>query len=181
MDPLSLTMSGLILGMIALQLYRRTKVLIKAKSTMVEKTSLGVSAVMIAVVTVFGSSRPIHYLVGALLAVLVYASYSKTGITTTGLNAMNRILMPMPWSGLRFAKLVKQVNGQEFVLHTVGRMWTNVMTFDMKDFDQTLAILKKHLNNDQYEISNETLVEGLREAQRKGKANSQANSNTKGQ
>ena len=85
---------------------------------------------------------------------------------------MNRILMPMPWNGLRFAKLVKQANGQDFVLHTVGRMWTNVMSFDMKDFDQMLAILKKHLNNDQYEITNETLVEGLRDAQRKGKENS---------
>ena len=45
MDQLSLIMSGLILGMIVLQLYRRTKVLIKAKNTMVEKTSLGISLV----------------------------------------------------------------------------------------------------------------------------------------
>ena len=155
--------------MIALQLYRRTKLLIKAKTTVVEKTSLGISAVMILVVTIFGSSKPIHYLVGAQLAHLVYASFAKTGITDTGLNAMNRIIMPMPWRGLRFAKLVKQTNGYEFVLHSAGRMWTNVMTFDMKDFNQTKTILQKYLTKDQFEITEEALVEGLRDVNRKAR------------
>lgn len=169
MDQFSLIMSVFILGMIVLQLYRRTQVLIKAKTTVVEKTSLGISAVMITVVTVFGSSRPIHYLVGALLAVLVFTSFAKTGITATGLNSMNRILMPMPWTGLRFAKLVKKTNGEEFVLHTVGRMWTNVMTFDMKDFNQTKAMLQKYLAKDQFEVADEAPVEGLRDVKRKAR------------
>ena len=169
MDQPSLLISAFILGMIALQLYRRTKLLIKAKTTVVEKTSLGISAVMILVVTIFGSSKPIHYLVGALLALLVYASFAKTGITATGLNAMNRIIMPMPWRGLRFAKLVKQTNGNEFVLHSAGRMWTNVMTFDMKDFNQTKTILQKYLTKDQFEITEEALVEGLRDVNRKAR------------
>lgn len=169
MDQLSLLMGGLILALTALQLYRRSKVLIKAKNTVVEKTSLGISVGMIALVTIFGSSQPLHYVVGALLALLVAASVAKTGITADGLNSMNRIFFTLPWKSLRFAKLIRRTNGQEFVLHTVGRLWTNVMAFDMKDFAAVEALLKKHLRPDQYEVAEEQLVEGLRDAQRRSK------------
>lgn len=163
MNQVNLGIATAILLMITLQLYRRTKLYIKAKNTVVEKTSLGISLVMVAVVTLFGSSEPMHYVIGALLALLIIASMAKTGISPGGLHAMNRIFIALPWSRLRFAKIVKRKNGEEFQLHSVGRVWTNVMTFDMKDFDRTLDLLKKRLSSDQYEVTMEKLEEGLRE------------------
>ena len=168
MDSFSLTISVLVAALTALQLYRRSKVIIKAKNTVIEKTSLGISVGLVLVVTVFGASQPFHYVVAALLALLVYTSFLKTGITESGLSSMNRILTTLPWRSIRFAKLVKRVNGEEFVLHSIGKLWANAMAFPMKDFDQTVTLLQKNLGKDRFEVTDEEIVEGLRDAQRKG-------------
>lgn len=163
MDRYSLILAGAIVLMIFLQLKRRSQLIIKARNTVVEKTSLSISFIMIAVVTLFGSSAPIHYLIGLLLAGLVYASFAKTGISRGGLHAMSRIFLSLPWRALRFAKIVRKNGEQEFELHSVGRVWTNVMTFDMKDFDRTVKLLKGVLKPDQLEIAREKPVKGLRD------------------
>lgn len=169
MEQMSLILAGLIVGMIALQIYRRSRILIKAKNTVVEKSSLGISFGMIAIVTLFGASKPEHYLVGVLLAGLVFSAFAKTGITETGLNAMSRIFMTLPWQAIRFAKVIRRTDGQEFVIHSVGKLSSNVMSFDMKDYDRALALLEKNLGPDRYEIAEEKPVEGLRDVRRKGR------------
>lgn len=169
MDKFNIGIAIAIGLMIALQIYRRMNLTVKAKNTVVEKTSLLISLVMVAAVTLFGSSEPIHYVIGALLAGLMYATFAKTGISRDGLASMNRIFLALPWRALRFAKIVKRKNGQEFELHSVGKFWTNVMTFDMKDYEKTMELIRKNLKQDQFEITDEKLVEGLREKTRQKK------------
>lgn len=169
MKELNWALAVAILLMITLQLYRRSKLVVKAKITMVEKTSLIISLIMVAVVTIFGSSAPMHYVIGGLLALLLIASLSKIGISPGGLHSMSRIFQSLPWKSLRFAKIVKRKSGQEFELHSVGKIWTNVMTFDMKDYDRTMDLLKKNVKTDKYEVTMEKLETGLREQTKRQK------------
>ena len=153
--------------MIAFQLYRRSKLLVKGKFTVIEKSSLGISLAMVIVVTLVGSSEPMHYVIGGLLGLLLISSMFKIGVSNEGIYSMSRVFMMLPWRKVHFIKLVKRNNNKDFELHSVGRTWTNVMTLDMKDFEKTMGIIHQKLKPDKYEVAQEKLVDGLREKTKK--------------
>lgn len=166
MREFNIGLSIAIIGMIGLQLFWRSKLLVRAKITMVEKTSIAISLGMVIIVTLVGSSEPFHYVIGALLGLLLIASLAKAGISPVGLHSMSRIFFSLPWPQIRLARIVRRTNGQDFQLHSVGRVWTNVMNFDMKDYDRTLEILNRKLSKDKIEITTEKLEPGLRDQTR---------------
>ena len=168
MKQFNIGLSIAIAAMILLQLVWRSKLIVKAKNTAIEKTSLTLSLGMVIVVTLVGSSDPFHYLIGTLLGILLVASLAKTGISPRGFHSMSRIFFSLPWQQVRLIKVVKMTNGTDFEIHSVGRIWTNVMTFEMSDYDRTMGILKQKLSADKIEITIEKLEPGLRD-QTKGR------------
>lgn len=169
MKEINLFLVLAILLMIAFQLYRRSKLIVKGKFTVIEKSSLTISLVMVVIVTLVGSSQPMHYVIGGLLALLLISSMLKIGVSDEGIYSMSRVFMMLPWKKVHFIKLVKRNNEKDFELHSVGRTWTNVMTLDMKDFNKTMDLIHKNLKPNQYEVAHEKLVEGLREKTKKQK------------
>lgn len=164
MDYISLAIVVLGLGVAAYQAYIAMNLKFTAKKTVVEKTSLAISMVVVLILTFVGSTNIWHYLVGITMALVVLTGFFKVGMTKTNIYSMSRILSSLNLKDLRFMKLVKLNNGEDFEIRSVGKYWTHMFTLPLEKLPEMEAFLREKLAPDQWEVTDEATQDSLRKA-----------------
>lgn len=131
------------------------KVTIRARISLVEKVSLALSIGLILIVTFIGAKTPEHYGIALALAVLVFVSMLKIGMTPDEVNTMGRLFLGQKLSSVKSAIFIKKSNGREFELQTVDRTRTVVLTYGNEKYDKAMANLRKHLGEEDIRIITE--------------------------
>ncbi len=121
MDIYTLGIFIIILVSIALQAAGIRKVKVKALKTGLEKISLGVTLLLIAVITVTSAASYWHYVAGLLGMLLMYLAYLKLGVTEEGFSLMNRLYGVLKWSDIKEAQLKEAEGTLTLYIETRGR------------------------------------------------------------
>ncbi len=132
--------------LVVYQILKIRKVTIRANISLVEKISLALSVGLILVVTFISAKTPEHYLIAAGLAILVFSSMLKIGMSDTEVNTMGRLFLGHPLKSVQSAVFIRKSNGQEFELQTAGKTRTSVLTYDNEKYDKAKAHLLKFLS-----------------------------------
>lgn len=140
---------------IAFQILKLKKVTVRARVSLVEKVSLALSIGLILVVTFISAKTPEHYGIAFALAVLVFVSMLKIGMTPQDVNTMGRLFMAQPLKSLQSALVIKKKNGREFELQTADKTRTVVLTYENEKYDKAIGNLLTYLSEDDIQITTE--------------------------